>query len=358
MKIIVHMGNYKTGSTALQSYLFQNRHSLAEHGVYYGDTEEPPLCSHASLAYALLRTALEQLNQCELWTSHPLSQYITETPETMWERICHEATAASCHTIVLSHESLFCETMRTFCGLHHPPENSLARDVLCTLHRLLHQLLSQSGSCVDAVIYLRRQDDYLESQYNQYIKEPWFEDPLPPLPDFQQFLSLNPVTLDYLIPLQILLQCYGREHLFVRNYPSGQDICDSFCRDILHLDNTVTENWKRPDTAMENRSLSHDILSFKRHYFSGDSARNTAIQTLLSSYSSTHPDSCRYTLFTPELHAASVAGYQEKNRQINQDFIRNPSDYLPDLTYACDRIHYPGLSPDKLLAITDYLSSI
>ncbi len=358
MNIILHIGNYKTGSTALQNYLYLNRALLAEQGICYEGADEPPLCCHASFTYSLLRAALQQLDLFGPYAAHPLWGHIRETPEMLWAQICDAAERAHCHTVLLSHESIFCETMRTFAGLHGTLDRETELQILHTLHSLLHRLVTPKSNRVDIYLYLRRQDDYLESQYNQYIKAPWYEEPLPPLPDFESFVRLQPVTLDYQKPLELLAGLYGREHLHVRAYTPGDDIYRSFCSTALgNGGGECSTKWRKPDTSMENRSLSLDALFFKQRFLSGEAARNPVIGEILSAYSSDHPDACRYTLFTPELHAEIARAYNEKNRQINQDYIHNSSDHLPEITYSKDRIPYPGLAPEHLMKIMDYLGT-
>ena len=59
MKIILHIGNYKTGTSALQNFLYKNRQKLMEYGIYYGNTWEV-VHNHAGLALGILKEALEE----------------------------------------------------------------------------------------------------------------------------------------------------------------------------------------------------------------------------------------------------------------------------------------------------------
>ena len=54
MKIILHIGNYKTGTSALQNFLYKNRQKLMEYGIYYGNTWKV-VNNHAGLAFGILK---------------------------------------------------------------------------------------------------------------------------------------------------------------------------------------------------------------------------------------------------------------------------------------------------------------
>ena len=51
MKLILHIGTHKTGSTALQQFLSANPHSLSDRGIHYA---VPPKAIKASLLVYLL----------------------------------------------------------------------------------------------------------------------------------------------------------------------------------------------------------------------------------------------------------------------------------------------------------------
>lgn len=131
-KLILHIGTHKTGSTAIQNWLYWNRDTLAAQGVLYARTDREPyphLKKHTSLHHALM---------------HASGDFRSE-----WQQIEEEFEASGCHTMILSEE-----------GLSGPRFLKLAalRDAV-------------RGYDVTVICFFRRQDYMIESHWNQRCKE-------------------------------------------------------------------------------------------------------------------------------------------------------------------------------------------
>lgn len=353
MNILIHMGNYKTGSTSIQSFLYENRETLQKQGIYYGDCDDSPLCSHASFTYSLLRDVLKQMGVFEAFSSHPVFSILTASTKDLFSQMLTHAKDAKCDTLILSHEALFCEAFRTLQGLRKSIGEAFdEEDVLFQFHKTLYKIVSDGTHTVSCIIYLRRQDDYLESQYNQYIKAPWYEPNLS-LPDFDEFISLSPVTLDYRMPLDILEAQYGWENLYVCHYQEHIPPYLSFAQTFLGLSKEQIHHMKPP--VIENRSISLDIITFKQQYIKGDAAFSPQVQEVLTSYSYAHPQKETYTLFSPSLHQSICSQLDIANEQINEDYSEE-EELLPPLTFPKNKKGYPGLTPECLLDISQYVT--
>ena len=129
--LIIHFGVHRTGTTALQKTLKYNQKYLASQGVLYPDLGYKG--DHAKIAWGLIK---------QKKGNH------TITPEWLIEAINKE-TSNNIHTIILSHED--------FAQVDN-------YEWLKTLSKIYY---------IEIVIYLRRQDLWLESWYNQHIKWPW-----------------------------------------------------------------------------------------------------------------------------------------------------------------------------------------
>lgn len=357
MRFVIHMGNYKTGSTALQNYLYQNAEQLANYRIFYGQTDPAPLCSHASFTYSLLRMTLQHMGLFHAYEPHPIYQYISQSPNQILEQIIEDADTKHCETILLSHEAIFCEAWRTLNGLRNIPNlgQFSEEDILKGFHQNLYDLLCSVSQEIRAVIYLRRQDDYLESQYNQYIKAPWWEETIQ-LPDFTEFMSLHPVTLDYRKPLEIIRKIYGIKNMTVLAYNKHSHLQDDFITQILRLPSDSLQRFKQPEAAMENRSISHDIIDFKCKFLSPDAACNPTMQTWLTEYSTLHPDPQDYTYFTPEIHKQFIKKYDCINPSINDVYMRE-DHAIPALDSSEEKALYSGITPENLHNLVNFLSS-
>ena len=304
MHLLLHMGNYKTGSTFLEHLCYVNADRLCAHGIYYGKALDAPICSHAQFSHSVLREALTHLGFFSFVEDHPLWNYIQETPQSFLTALKKEALAKQCDTILLSHEGMFCECFRTLIGLHghnfdgrkfsiNPLDADILDAVLAQYHRSLHDVLLKAFSPVDIniILYQRETKDYLISQYNQFLKAPWYEkNPGDHLPDFQSFLSYAPVREDVSYPLEILSSFYGKDAVSFRAY---EDVREDLAGDFfsqMHLPKEFAAQCKLPDKAARNESLSQETLDFILRFLSPEQARDPKLQALLLTYSQAHPD--------------------------------------------------------------------
>jgi hypothetical protein len=294
MQILIHMGNYKTGSTALQHFFYRNRDILKQHRVCYFGYDEPPLCSHASLTYRILIETLEQLGMHEVCIRHPLTAYLQKPAEVMWREIWQRAEQDGAETILISHEGIFCEAYRTFRGLSFVPGEKEKELVWRSFHKRFSELVGKEENDVFPIIFLREKESYLDSQYNQYIKDPWYEEKVQ-LPSYEEFLKKHPVTLDYDRPLSVIREIYGTDHVLVRRYEPQNDLYEQFLEMIPGLPAGLCREMHLPDANEGNRGLSFDAVAFKKCVLPPAFARDVRIQKILEEYSTMHPDKIKYT---------------------------------------------------------------
>ncbi|WP_417257606.1 hypothetical protein [Celeribacter sp.] len=131
-KLILHIGTPKTGSTSLQHTLFAHRDQLSARGIHWADSTRPPRAEaprHSSLSYAVRRSPRK-------WAAER-------------EVILADFDASGLDTLLLSDEVL------SECGA-----KAIAR---------LAEFAAPFETTV--ICYLRRQDYFVESLWNQYCGE-------------------------------------------------------------------------------------------------------------------------------------------------------------------------------------------
>lgn len=124
-RLFIHIGVHRTGSTSIQQWLHRNRNALLEQGFLY------PFAG---------------VNH------NDLARLMTTDPEAFQRRLhglVDRATRSEAHTVILSAED--------FSWLPRPGD------------------LARLGKVFDVRVlcYVRRQDEWLESWYNQHVKWPW-----------------------------------------------------------------------------------------------------------------------------------------------------------------------------------------
>lgn len=130
-RLILHIGVHKTGTTALQDILEQNRETLSRQAMWYARTDRPPFPEHAkhgSLFRAALRGGEDLLSETRI--------------------LSEEFRQSGCTTLVLSEE-----------GFSEPRFSKFAA-------------LADFLAAFEVKIYcnIRRQDYLIESLWNQHCK--------------------------------------------------------------------------------------------------------------------------------------------------------------------------------------------
>lgn len=229
MKVILHIGWHKTGTSSLQTFLLNNKTVLLEHhGILFPDTG---LISnaHHKLAWSLQDPLIS------LWAK----KISFNTPaEEIFALLFTECRTKNAETLLLSSE-----------------EFSLTEKF--RISRLASILKPHQ---VTIVAYIRRQDKYLESLYNQLIKNSFMRYHL----DFDRFIEnkIKEGTLNYMDYFSRWSDQFPMAEFIIRPYERDllpqNDICHDFLINVLHSpDHDFSFN-----PVEENESLGFRSVEF------------------------------------------------------------------------------------------------
>ena len=201
-RLILHIGHYKTGTTALQVYCERNAAALARAGVTYAATERFH-CKHSVFAFSLLHAA--GMQRLMYRYSRP------EPPEDIWAPLLDEVRAAPTPQVLVSSE----EFMR------------LAL-VPAAMDRLRAILARVPDLRLQVVAYVRPIGPHLRSWYNQLVKL------RQTLAGYQTALvtEIEPIHYDYALALQPWADLAGPGGLQVRPYDFRLRQGDALYRDF------------------------------------------------------------------------------------------------------------------------------
>ena len=201
--LILHIGHFKTGTTALQVYWQRNQDALAALGVHYAQTERTA-AKHSAIAFAHLH---ESGARAFLY-----GYQHTQPALARWDALLDEARALPPGaTLIASSEE--------FIRLGAYPN---AAD-------LLKQVAARAqGVTVRVVAYLRPPNDHLRAWYNQLIKLGH------PMPGFDATVlnHLEPVHWDYELALAPWIAAFGARAVTLRTYHPALREKDALVRDF------------------------------------------------------------------------------------------------------------------------------
>lgn len=220
-KIYIHVGAGKTGTSALQEFFLINRNLFNEKGVWVptiGSVESNRFIAHHGLAGGR--------------DSAPID------PTPLWEKVKKESEDKS--SILVSSE-LFHSRLRGQWG----------KDLLLWIKSLFY------GWRVVCIYYIRRQDQWNESAYEQWVKSGTLRDGST-VEEFSLSFTGNQVDEIYNIS-----EVFGKENVIVRPYQRKQLVNESIFSDFLSHIGVAEEGFSYP-RKNPNPRLSIDALEFKR----------------------------------------------------------------------------------------------
>lgn len=229
--LVVHIGTPKTGTSSLQMFCYENSGFLRKSGWDYPHISEEwkkltgQPCGRGVVNGAILLASFEN------W-------WMERDRRNLWNLLNKHLQY---HNVILSEEVIW----------DHPAME--AADIIAEFQRRCY------CAHLKVIVYLRRQDLYLESLWNQGIKEYLLYDRL------CEFIDKNKLYIDYLQKLNDIATVVGKENVIVRVYENGQlkgrgvkDTISDFLNalDIKDTDFILSNR--------ENERLDEDCLEYKR----------------------------------------------------------------------------------------------
>jgi hypothetical protein len=262
--LILHIGQHKTGSKALQSFLAHNRRALRDQSMFYPVPDDPPpgarayAVSHFRL-FALIRR--EALAACSgpaaagrYWERQGRFCLPYESARDFLAAMDASRRDGGWSRAILSAEDLF--DMQTA----HELEFSL--DVVSAGADRLARLAAEFGLDVRVAVYLRRQDHLLAAHYAQFHKGSPDHDV-----EFAAFARAFAPRLDAHRILAPWVSAFGPDAVCVRPYerpefPGG--IVADFFAQVLNCPVPAACVAPPADAESVNRTPDRDVVEYLR----------------------------------------------------------------------------------------------
>lgn len=206
-QLLIHIGHYKTGTTALQVFCERNQGRLRRAGLAYGQGLRR-LSKHSAYAFSILRAAgVERL-------MHGYAR--PEPPAALWQDLYREVLEGPAPATLISSEE--------FIRVGEFPRAA----------RILAELVAgrPAGVEIRAIVYLRAPGPHLWSWYNQLVKLG------EPLPDFETALAdpargFETIHYDYRRALAPWVETLGPGGVILRPYLKAPGDPGALPRDFL-----------------------------------------------------------------------------------------------------------------------------
>jgi hypothetical protein len=235
MRLILHIGTHKTGTTALQQFLYANRESLVTRGLHYATSGH----------------GLPEANA----VANALNVGKNRIVENFFGRHVGIARRSGAHTILVSAENFYAMTVLDAMARRETRADAVKRDR--ALIETFRSLVADELESVQIICYFRRPDRYAESLYSQHVKRGIsFDD------TFGAFLPIIKPALFYNRHIQAWSGVFGESNVTVRLYePVSADIVGDFVQNVLAIEGVAGfSNSERH----ANERVSRDVLEFKR----------------------------------------------------------------------------------------------
>ncbi|WP_286828362.1 MULTISPECIES: hypothetical protein [Kordiimonas] len=281
--VYLHIGIFKTGSSALQVFFARNAAKLKDQGLIYPQSASVSNARRglitsgngSSLALALKQGApAENRGEQLAWFGETL-------------------VSAKSHGILLSSE-IFCD---------------LPVDAFQTLKSICHE----HGMQLQVIAFVREQASYMESLYIQQVKrrhitslpEPYIRDRYP-----------KARHLKYHAFLSSLSDTVGAENLKVRDY-GAEDVIAAMC-EIMGLE---PDNLERPPKKI-NISLPYFLVPMFLELNKMDPNKSFSDQVVRNqSQLQQHATAERRTLLSPDLQQEIRGYFADENKRLSQAFF-------------------------------------
>lgn len=226
--LYLHLGTNKTGSSAIQYFLYNNKSLLDQNDFYYpsdGTYFNLHEYSQSLLAHAVKNSRPEYL-----------SRKVSFTKEKCIEDIKRDLEKSKASNVVVSSEH--------FSVGYDKQMMEQVRDIFAAFF-----------DEIKVIIYLRRQDLYLESEYNQATKTGANTD------SFDVFAAKK-LERNYYDFLEMLSSVFNHNQIIVRPFEASQLFNNDLVSDFL---NTVGLN-VNTERIIKNESISVEMLEVLRTF--------------------------------------------------------------------------------------------
>lgn len=315
-RVFLHIGQPKTATTTIQSFLNINQAELIKHGWLYPNAGRAHLAQHVF---------------GNLFREKKVAWIDTADPRKLRADLNREVEKTGCENIIISTESLYFT------------RNPAA----------FAQFFKDFDTKV--IIFLRRQDEWIESAYRENRKN------IDITSNPERFLNFQKFALNYANIIDSWATAFGKENIIINVIDSAEKRLPIEKTFMNLVGAPFTKDMKIP--AAENERLNRDCIEFLSNF--SDNLRvgrkYEIIKRGLINYSGKHPDAVEFrNIYPPQIRQKIVENYSESNAYVAQTYLGRQDGKLFTSAVPTDSDPwqlYPGLSAQGAVAIAEFLMS-
>ena len=311
--LFLHIGTPKTATTAIQSFCGANQEILNAHGYAYPDlgVRYPYIRWQRNAHFLIgdLRSKERNLKKEEQLTAECFQKIYQ-----LFEQY---------DNIILSDEGLWLE------GINHREK----------IWRRIKTEVEKGIFSVKVIVYLRRQDEFIYSRWNQQIKSATgIVSPIFVMKWEEMLESLSPSKTDYYGVLKKIEQYVGKENIIVRQFDRKKFYGGTIYADFLNIVGLAYSDEYTIVKETANISLTKNNLEIKRilnEMSDLDEPSNKVLRSCLSKCSELSSDDKKYSMFSEQEMREFLSKCEEGNNKIVEEYL-NGEEKLFDDAYKAE----------------------
>jgi hypothetical protein len=339
MRIILHIGTHKTGTTSIQKFCARNRERLRSGGLWYPDydligKESHYAHHHLANAIAGLPTSRGGLTEAggffdAVRAQADAGETVLISAEALWRHVSPPAALAENERTGAGTDERYWQARRAF----------------------VKQVAAVAGTAaVEIVAVLRRQDDCAESMFKERVKGTSYTAP------FEDYIEAFSHRFRYFDQLSVWAEIFPKVRGVVYDDLSGApDLVAAFF-EALHV--PLEDGLERAPKF--NVSMSNDLIAYKRHLNRAGYSEEALYEFAMKMQADRFGEGLRLDRGSTvwpgtALRQAFVDRFEDENAQVLRSFTGLRRARLFPPLAEDNRPAYPGLSDAAALAIGEKL---